>query len=174
MESFGINVNFGDIENQRKWLECSRDHGLTVNNIHIPGGDDELDDLLGSTTNNLKTENDFSIAEWYMDHLDEIELSCAEPLQGKITHVDIECNEASHSNGSYSALEYDAAIARDITWTIPKPVTIVVHVNRQPAHALVNTGSLADFMSLSLADQLKVEHIQLEKPLPIQLAVQGS
>ena len=35
-------------------------------------------------------------------------------------------------------------------------------------------GSLADFMSLNLAEQLKVKWIWLEKPLPIQLTVQGS
>lgn len=38
----------------------------------------------------------------------------------------------------------------------------------------MDTGSLADFMSTSLADQLRVKKVALEKPLTIQLAVQGS
>lgn len=36
------------------------------------------------------------------------------------------------------------------------------------------SGSLGDFMSTTLADQLKVKRIQLKTPLPLQLTVQGS
>jgi hypothetical protein len=57
---------------------------------------------------------------------------------------------------------------------IPKPVVVIVEVNRHPAHALIDTGSLADFMSATLAEQLDVPHIKLAKPLTVQLAVQGS
>ena len=39
---------------------------------------------------------------------------------------------------------------------------------------LIDTGSLADFVSLNLVEQLKLKKIVLEKPLTIQLAVQGS
>ena len=87
---------------------------------------------------------------------------------------DIECNKTAPSNGSYSALEWNAAITKDVTQMIPKPVIVVVYANGLPARALVDTGSLADFMSLNLVEQLKVKRIWLEKPLPIQLAVQGS
>lgn len=66
------------------------------------------------------------------------------------------------------------AITKDITRTIPKLVVVVVHVNEQSAYMLVDMASLADFMSLNLAEQLKAKQIWLEKPLPIQLAVQGS
>jgi hypothetical protein len=51
---------------------------------------------------------------------------------------------------------------------------VVVHINGCPAWALIDMGSLADFMSSTLADQLKIKRITLEKPLTIQLAVQGS
>lgn len=148
MESFGINVNFGDLENQHKLSEHLQDHGLAMNNIHIPGGMMNPMTCLGSQPVILKW-SDFSIAEWY---LDEIGLSCVEPLQDEITHTNIECNKASPSDGSYSPLECDAAIMRDTTWAIPKPVTDIVHVNRQPAHVLVDTGSLVNFMSLNLAE----------------------
>lgn len=99
---------------------------------------------------------DLNIVDWYMECLD------------------VECNKATPSGSGYSALERNAAITKDITRTIPKPVVVVVHVNEQPARALVDTGSLADFMSLNLAEQLQVKRVWLEKPLPIQLAVQGS
>ncbi|KIN92989.1 hypothetical protein M404DRAFT_36508 [Pisolithus tinctorius Marx 270] len=62
----------------------------------------------------------------------------------------------------------------DFTHKVPKPLVVVVHVNGQPAHALIDTGSLADFMSVMLAEQPNVKKIPLEKPLTIQLAVQGS
>jgi len=120
---------------------------------------------------------DFNIVEWYMERLegpDGIELSYMDLPQGEATHLDVECNKATPSGSGYSALERNAAITKDTTRTIPKPVVVVVHVNEQPARALVDTGSLADFMSLNLAEQLQVKRAWLEKPLPIQLAVQGS
>ena len=39
---------------------------------------------------------------------------------------------------------------------------------------LIDTGSLADFMLLMLAEQLCMKRLPLAKPLTIQLAVQGS
>jgi len=53
-------------------------------------------------------------------------------------------------------------------------VVVVVHLNGHPTWALIDTGSLANFMSSTLADQLKVKKIPLDKPLTIQLAIQGS
>jgi len=47
-------------------------------------------------------------------------------------------------------------------------------MNGQPAHALIDMGSLADFISLTLVEQLRLKCVMLEKPLTIQLAVQGS
>jgi len=120
---------------------------------------------------------DFNIVEWYMECLegpDGIELNYMELPQDKATHLSVECSKAMPSGSGYPALERNAAITKDATRTIPKPVVVVVHVNEQPAHALIDTGSLADFMSLNLAEQLKVKQVWLEKPLPIQLAMQGS
>ena len=105
---------------------------------------------------------------------DGIELGYIELPQGEETHLNVKCSKTTLSGSSYSALECNTVITKDITRMIPKPVVVVVHINEQPARALVDMGSLADFMSLNLVEQLKAKQIWLEKPLPIQLAMQGS
>jgi hypothetical protein len=86
----------------------------------------------------------------------------------------IELNGQQVAQGWYPAIQCNTAVTRDFRRLIPKPIVVVVHINRCPARALIDTGSLADFMSSTLADQLKIKWITLEKPLTIQLAVQGS
>lgn len=62
IENFGIDTDFGDVENQRQLSTCSQDSELTVNNIHIIGDNDEsdddveLDDLPEIVSNDLETE----------------------------------------------------------------------------------------------------------------------
>ncbi|KIN96997.1 hypothetical protein M404DRAFT_32735 [Pisolithus tinctorius Marx 270] len=73
-----------------------------------------------------------------------------------------------------TTLQRNASITKDFTRKIPKPLVVVVHINGHPVRALIDTGSLADFMSVTLAEQLQVKRVPLEKPLTIQLAVQGS
>lgn len=72
------------------------------------------------------------------------------------------------------AIQRNAGTPRDFKRIIPEPVVVVVDVNGHPARALLDTGSLADFMSARLAHQLGVKVFELEKPLPVHLAVQGS
>jgi hypothetical protein len=71
-------------------------------------------------------------------------------------------------------LEHNSAKPKDFEQRIPKPLVVEVLVKGKPVHALIDSGSLADFMSTKLADQLKVKHERLAKPIPIQLAVTGS
>ncbi|KIO07647.1 hypothetical protein M404DRAFT_52551, partial [Pisolithus tinctorius Marx 270] len=74
-----------------------------------------------------------------------------------------------------TTLQRNTSITKDFTRKILKPlVVVVVHVNGHPACALIDTGSLADFMSVTLAKQLQVKRVPLEKPLTIQLVIQGS
>ncbi|KAG2155786.1 uncharacterized protein EDB93DRAFT_1101577 [Suillus bovinus] len=75
---------------------------------------------------------------------------------------------------TYPALQRNTSVTKDFQRTIPKPVVVVVHVNGRPAQALLDTGSLADFISLTTVEQLKCKLTVLAKPLTIQLAVQGS
>ncbi|OCH83806.1 hypothetical protein OBBRIDRAFT_815699 [Obba rivulosa] len=66
-----------------------------------------------------------------------------------------------------SALQRNAASPRDFTRLVPEPIVV-------PARTLLDTGSLSDFMSAKLAHQIGIQPFELEKPLPVHLAVQGS
>ena len=102
--------------------------------------------------------------------VDDLDSPCE--LNPSLFHIEL--NGVEKSRGGYSTLQCNTAITRDFTHTIPHPVVVTVHVEGQPARALIDTSSLADFMSLTLAEQLHVKRLPLEKPLTTQLAVQGS
>lgn len=70
--------------------------------------------------------------------------------------------------------ERNAARLKDETRLLPKPVVVVVKVNKQSCRALLDSGSLSDFISTTLVDQLGLELHILDTPLPLQLAVSGS
>ena len=76
--------------------------------------------------------------------------------------------------GTYPAVERNAAIAKDHTRLIPRPLVITVNVEGHPCRALLDSGSLGDFVSSTLVTQLKLKKHELKKSLPLQLAVQGS
>ncbi|TFK78453.1 hypothetical protein K466DRAFT_448238, partial [Polyporus arcularius HHB13444] len=63
---------------------------------------------------------------------------------------------------------------KDYTRTVPVPVVVEAMVNGHAVRALLDTGSMADFLSTTIADQLKLDLEVLAKPLPVQLAVHGS
>jgi hypothetical protein len=90
-------------------------------------------------------------------------------------HVEvIEAYGKQVSPGTFPTLKRNGAIARDLERKLPKPMVIAVKINGQTCIALVDSGSQSDFMSTSVADQLKVDKIELAVPLVVQLAVQGS
>jgi hypothetical protein len=93
------------------------------------------------------------------------------PFGGEVV---TEINGVQVPSGMYPALQRNSSTTRDFKRIIPKPVVVVVEVNGHPACALIDTGSLADFMSATLAEQLDVPRIELAKLLTVQLAVQGS
>lgn len=47
-------------------------------------------------------------------------------------------------------------------------------INDRPCRALLDSGSLTDFVSTTVVDQLKLKYDLLEKPIPLQLAASGS
>ena len=75
---------------------------------------------------------------------------------------------------TYPALQRNAAQVKGVQRVLPKPVVIKVTINGHPARALLDSGSLGDFMLSTLADQLGVERVRLDLPVSLQLAVQGS
>jgi hypothetical protein len=76
--------------------------------------------------------------------------------------------------GSYPSLQRNAARTKVSGRKIPRPVVVKVHVNGHECRALLDSGSLGDFMSTTLAEQLKVKKEPLESQLIVQLAAQGS
>ena len=57
---------------------------------------------------------------------------------------------------------------------MPKPIVIQVKINSQSIRALLDTGSMADFLLTTVMDQLQLPKVVYKKPLPVQLAVHGS
>ncbi|KAF9230445.1 hypothetical protein BU15DRAFT_69192 [Melanogaster broomeanus] len=86
----------------------------------------------------------------------------------------VELNGQQVAPGKYPALQWNAGMMKDISRLIPKPVVVTVHVNGRPARALLDSGSLSDFISVTLVEQLKIPLVPLKKQLTVQLAVQGS
>ena len=76
--------------------------------------------------------------------------------------------------GTIVALQRNMSIPKDFMHIVPKPIVVIVWINGQPAHTLLDSGSLGDFVSTSIADQLKLLKVELLKPLALQLAVHSS
>ena len=78
------------------------------------------------------------------------------------------------SAGGYTTVQRNTSVVRDPSRTVAEPLRIVVKIAGNPARALIDSGSLGDFISSSLVDQLKLEKKELASPVGVQLAVQGS
>jgi hypothetical protein len=74
----------------------------------------------------------------------------------------------------FPSLQRNAASRKDKGRRMPKPIVVTVNINGHPCRALLDSGSLGDFMSSTLVDQLKLNRRLLEKPLTVQLAILGS
>ncbi|OCH84407.1 hypothetical protein OBBRIDRAFT_815493 [Obba rivulosa] len=69
---------------------------------------------------------------------------------------------------------HNTAQPQDFKEKIPEPAMVVVEINGYSARALLDSGSLADFMFSKLGHQLSIKTFELEKLLPVHFAVQGS
>jgi hypothetical protein len=72
------------------------------------------------------------------------------------------------------AVERTTLRLKDKSRKLPEPIVIQININGEPARALLDTGSMADFISTTLADQLRLTKEVYEKPLSVQLATRGS
>ena len=97
-----------------------------------------------------------------------LELASTHPL------IDLYGQTQLVAEPEYRNLQHSAAAARDPACQIAEPLRIVVSINGHWACALVDLGSLGDFMASTLADQLQVRRTPLHTPLSVQLAAQGS
>jgi hypothetical protein len=88
--------------------------------------------------------------------------------------TNLELHGVQVPRGTYPAIQRNAAVTKDLTRTVPRPIVVTVRIDGHPARALLDSGSLGDFLSSTLADQLKVKRVKLNVPLGLQLAVQGS
>jgi hypothetical protein len=91
----------------------------------------------------------------------------------------IECNTNCKGAGvekmnNTQSLQRTASSLKDRTQLVPKSMVIRVKINGHTVKALVDSGSTADIISSALVDQLKIKRIELEMPVPLNMAVQGS
>lgn len=92
---------------------------------------------------------------------------CAAAVEMSVAAVQVK-------QGTYAALQRNAAATKDFVRMIPKPLVVVVKINGHAARALIDSGSLGDFISTALVDQLRLKKVELAKQIPLHLAVQGS
>ncbi|KAJ8579495.1 hypothetical protein M405DRAFT_688374, partial [Rhizopogon salebrosus TDB-379] len=72
------------------------------------------------------------------------------------------------------SLQCHASHPKSTGHLLPQLLVVVVLINNHPCCALLDFGSLTDFVSTTVVDQLKLKFDILEKPIPLQLAVSGS
>jgi hypothetical protein len=132
------------------------------------------------------------LIEWYGAELLKINQQEFQAVLNRIVHqckiprkeIEYEPDETQSENtelyriqvdrSRYHHLQRNAASVKGDTRVLPKPIVLQVQINGHPARALVDSGLLGDFISSTLADQLKVRKKILSVPLGLQLAVQGS
>lgn len=74
----------------------------------------------------------------------------------------------------FPAIQRNADQVKGRQRVLPKLVVVKVLINNHQAQVLLNSGSLGDFMSSTLANQLGTKKQTMDTPLALQLTVQGS
>ncbi|KAJ1299296.1 hypothetical protein OPQ81_005349 [Rhizoctonia solani] len=97
----------------------------------------------------------------------------------KIEALMIQLNAAKIDKGKASSskvrnIKRNASKPKDLTHKLPKPIIIEAEVNGHKVHALIDSGSLGDFISTTVIDQLKLLKEMLANPVSLQMAVTGS
>ena len=73
-----------------------------------------------------------------------------------------------------TGVQCNAASVQDFTCLITKPIVIIGKLNGVPVRVLFDSGSLGDFVSTTISDQLKLKPVDLRTPISLHLMVQGS
>ena len=81
-----------------------------------------------------------------------------------------------HTSGmeGVTSIEKTSMRVKDQSRKVPEPVVVIATLNGHQVRALVDTGSMADFISTTVVEQLKLRKEVYAKPLSVQLAVHGS
>ena len=87
---------------------------------------------------------------------------------------EVELGGIQVDRNKYPSLQRNSAQIKGNGRILPKPVVVKVEINGHPVRALLDSGSLGDFISSTLVDQLSVSREPLDSPLSLHLAVQGS
>jgi hypothetical protein len=85
--------------------------------------------------------------------------------------ADLELCSIQVDQHQFAALQRNSAMAKDPSHIVPKPIIVTVEVKGHLCHALLDMGSLENFISRSLVDQLKIKKTELNKPVTLNLAV---
>ena len=73
-----------------------------------------------------------------------------------------------------NSIERTSLKIKDKTRKLPEPIIIQASINGHTIRALLDTGSMADFLSTTVVDQLKLPKEVYQKPLSVQLVVHRS
>ena len=73
-----------------------------------------------------------------------------------------------------NSLEKTSMHIKDQSRKVPEPIVVLATINGHEVRALIDTGSMADFVSTTIAEQLNLKKEVYTKPLSVQLAVHGS
>ncbi|KAF8218874.1 hypothetical protein L208DRAFT_1419269, partial [Tricholoma matsutake] len=71
----------------------------------------------------------------------------------------------SMRNNMLPGLEHNVSVTKDAARMVPKPVVVIAKINGHSVRALIDSGSLGDFLSTTLTDQLKINlgtHIEFQ------------
>ncbi|KIJ25791.1 hypothetical protein M422DRAFT_273200 [Sphaerobolus stellatus SS14] len=118
-----------------------------------------------------------SIGEWWYD---EIPWECPRDrllwvgVAKKVNNNKLKRLPPTLFDGVEWELQRTSAVLKYFERKTSKPIIIEVFINGKPAKALLDTGSMADFISIKLVDQLRIKKTILAKPLEVQLAVADS
>ncbi|KAJ7674411.1 hypothetical protein B0H17DRAFT_852020, partial [Mycena rosella] len=86
----------------------------------------------------------------------------------------LHCGVAQIPTDGVKGFSRTVSMPRVTNRVVARPLVIVVRINGEPIRALVDSGSLGDLILSSVADQLRLNREELDDPITLQLAVQGS
>ncbi|QRV99116.1 Reverse transcriptase (RNA-dependent DNA polymerase) [Ceratobasidium sp. AG-Ba] len=139
-------------------------------------------------TTSALTEEEWEYPEW-SESDDETQRPTAGPSSSSIQPESSQHNNATdptaqlnvlrvgdkkHGDSSTKVIERNASKPKDLTRKLPKPIIVKAMINGKEVRALVDSGSLGDFMSTTVVDQLRLKREKLAKPIGLQMAVTGS